>query len=416
MIRRDMFVREVKDALVNLYDPIHLQTHPLVELLALQSSPGETAGESLRKLLWSTIESLRPAVSIPLMRPEWLNYRLLWLHYVQSFSQQKVCGELGLSQRSFYRRQREALAAVASILWEKQLREERADEGAEDTRGEEDARQGPDLLPHELARDEALRLAHQARRQAVDLCAILDGAVKTLLPLAEQRGIRLRIDCPPSLPVAYGDPALFHQIILNVLTEGFELISGRTLMLAVRLGENETHWQLLGLDASKAPEQDVEQLVGLMVSRALLDVYGGRLWLERGEQAGFSLAFTVPFAKPMTILIIDDDINTVALYRRYLQGQQYIVRSARNRQEVSVQLGEAKPDVILLDVLMPQEDGWKLLQRLKTLPETESVPVVICSVLSQPGLALSLGAAKVLQKPIEERVLLETVQETLAGR
>ena len=89
MIRRDMFVREVKDALVNLYDPIHLQTHPLVELLALQSSPGETAGESLRKLLWSTIESLRPAVSIPLMRPEWLNYRLLWLHYVQSFSQQK---------------------------------------------------------------------------------------------------------------------------------------------------------------------------------------------------------------------------------------------------------------------------------------------------------------------------------------
>ena len=69
---------------------------------------------------------------------------------------------------------------------------------------------------------------------------------------------------------------------------------------------------------------------------------------------------------------------------------------------------------MLLDVLMPQEDGWDILQSLKTLPETASIPVVICSVLSQPHLALALGAAEVLRKPISEETLLATVKKVLA--
>ena len=59
---------------------------------------------------------------------------------------------------------------------------------------------------------------------------------------------------------------------------------------------------------------------------------------------------------------------------------------------------------------MPEEDGWAILQYLQENSSTAEIPVVICSVLSQPQLALALGAKEVLQKPISREELLATVR------
>jgi len=397
----EMFIRDVKDALSNLYDPIHLQSHPLVEQLTLPAGRGETAGEVLRQLFWDTIKSLQPATSIPISAPEWTTYRLFWLHYVQAFTLAQTCEELGLSQRSFYRRHREGLEAIASILWTKHRRQKPA--------------QVPDHedSPQERATAEAIRLATQSRRQAVDLCRILREATATLHPLAEQQSVHLAVHCPDSLPAAYGDPALFHQIILNVLTEALRLVATDVLSLTVTSRAQDTLWQVSGLSGTRAPTRDLQTRNGLAVGEALLEFYGGRLWLVQGEDGSPTLHFTVPAAEPVTVLVIDDDLNTIQLYRRYMQGPPYSVRAARTSEELDAHLAESRPDVILLDVLMPIEDGWKLLQRLKTSAETRGIPVIICSVLPQPQLAVALGAAEVLQKPINESDLLETVEQVL---
>lgn len=397
----ETFIRDVKDALSNLYDPIHLQSHPLVEQLALPVDRGETAGEVLRQLFWDTIKSLQPASSIPISAPEWTTYRLLWLHYVQAFALAQTCEELGLSQRSFYRRHREGLEAIASILWTKHRRQKPT--------------QDPDResSPQERATAEAIRLAAQSRRQAVDLCRVLREATATLHPLAEQQGVRLAVHCPATLPAAYGDPALFHQIILNVLTEALRLVTTNTLSLTVTARVQDTLWQVSGLSGTRAPTRDLQMRNGLAVSEALLEFYGGQLWLTQREDESLTLHFTVPAAEPVTVLVIDDDLSTIQLYRRYLQGPPYSVRAARTAEELDAHLAESRPDVILLDVLMPIEDGWKLLQRLKTSAETNNIPVIICSVLPQPQLALALGAAEVLQKPIGESDLLEAVEQAI---
>ena len=83
-MRRDLFLRHVKDALASFCDPIRLQTHPLAVMLAPSQTTTETAAEFVGKLLLDAIESLRPADSIPAGRREWLSYRLLWLRYVQA--------------------------------------------------------------------------------------------------------------------------------------------------------------------------------------------------------------------------------------------------------------------------------------------------------------------------------------------
>ena len=59
--------------------------------------------------------------------------------------------------------------------------------------------------------------------------------------------------------------------------------------------------------------------------------------------------------------------------------------------------------------MMPTTDGWELLQRLKSDPETHTIPVVVCSVWDVPELALSLGASDFLKKPVNSEHLLEAL-------
>jgi DNA-binding response OmpR family regulator len=115
------------------------------------------------------------------------------------------------------------------------------------------------------------------------------------------------------------------------------------------------------------------------------------------------------------VLILDDDIDLTRLYGVYLRERGYAIRVAANHEELQEQLAQAIPDLIVLDVLMPRWDGWSILQQLRAETETAKVPIVICSVLPQADLALSLGADRVLQKPVSRGQLVETVHELLAA-
>ena len=404
MIRRDAFVHYVKDALANLYDPIHLQKHPLAGLLQPVAEPGQTAGEALRNLLWQTIESLRPPETIPIGRSEWLSYRLLWLYYVQSVTQTATCQELGLSQRSFYRRLQEALEAVADVLW---VRYQEIDA----TLHEEPVRT-PGI--DELATEQAVRLAQESRRQPVDLGHAINAAREIAEPLLRQQGISLLVEVPSTLPTVLADPAILNQIIVNVLSEAIDLAIGDTLRLTVALQRDEVLCRLDRLDAGGLTAGRGEERSGFRVSHDLLQVYGGQLWFQRDEGNALALFLKMPVAKPVSVLVVDDSAETIELYSRYLQTHHYIVRVARDEKQLAASFLPTPPDIILLDVLMPQTDGWSILQRLKTLPETRNIPVVICSVLDQPRLALALGAAVVLRKPVSETTLLGTVQLLLS--
>ena len=473
MVPRELFARYVKDALANYYDPVHLQTHPLANLLALHYALKETRGQSLRQLLREAIASLQPDKSVAFGRPEWLGYRVMWLRYVESLDQPDVCLELGLSRASFYRYHRDAFDAVVSILWDRYRREaarstqdypgsqdnlagqrDRGREADEETSGfvqdAEIAQDAATAQDAEIAQDAATarrqalvrqaKLAQAWSRQPIDLHAVLKGVRHTVRSLVRQQGILLHIDVgrigdPPY--AIYGDPAMLRQIILSVLTEGVKLTVADALRLSVCIEKEVILLRLRGW--GKLSAHDADQAAGFETSRELLNVYGGQIWVEGGERDAPVLCFSVPTAghqpepmeasrithppnaRPAAILIIDDDIDTIALYRRYLQARQYRIKIAYNSEQVGEILAEGRPDLILLDVLMPQEDGWDILQRLKTAPETlglddpgiSDIPVVICSVLSQPRLALSLGATEVLQKPIAQEMLLATVQRLL---
>ncbi len=404
LIGRESFAWQLKRALASYHDPVGLQTNPLLELLASRPAAGLSSAAQLRQVLREALESLRPAPSAPTSGPEWLGYRILWMRYVQSRSQYVICDELGLSRTSYYRRHQEAIDALAGVL-----RERYAQEAAHLAPGAGVADESPD----ERAVQEARKLARASHRQAADPRAVVDGAVRVVAPLARQRGTRVEIDAPPMLPVIAGDPGILRQVLLNLLTEALKLAAPNGLRLTVASGDGEIVFRVFGLDEARATDS-ITALTGFVVSQTLLASCHGRLWLQRDPPGAPTLCFAVPTAPAQTILIIDDDDDTIGLYERYLRVASYLIQVARGSQEVRALLAVSRPDLILLDVLMPGEDGWDILQHLKTMPETASIPVVICSVLDQPDLALVLGAAEVLRKPISQTALLETVQALLS--
>lgn len=403
MVTRDDLTRHVRDALRNLYDPIHLQRHPLVALLGLGPSPGETAGEALRKLLRETIDMLRPAPSVPASRPEWLGYRLLQLHYVRALSQTDVSEELGISEASFYRYQREAIEAVVSILWERrQLGSLKETAGA-----------GPPAdAPASKVREEAERLAAETPTQLVDMAGLLAGVRETIGPLAELQAVDLSWDLPPSLPAVYGHPPVLRQVFLGLLAEGVRICAGRSLSMRVAVQGDNILCQIRG--QTDSPNQSgTKQGASLATSQELLSMYQGQLWSQGDSSGDLYLAFTLPISKPKTILVVDDDPGAVGLYRRTLERDQHILLEARSVEQAEARLTLDRPDLVLLDVMMPDQDGWAFLQRLKSNPATRDIPTIICSVVEQPRLAQALGAAEVLTKPIKPEELLQTVRKCL---
>jgi CheY-like chemotaxis protein len=87
------------------------------------------------------------------------------------------------------------------------------------------------------------------------------------------------------------------------------------------------------------------------------------------------------------------------------------VVGAQSAGEALVRARELRPDAITLDVMLPAVDGWEVLQKLRAHPQTRHIPVLVCSVLKGRDLALSLGAAGFLAKPVNRDGLMRSLAE-----
>jgi two-component system sensor histidine kinase/response regulator len=113
------------------------------------------------------------------------------------------------------------------------------------------------------------------------------------------------------------------------------------------------------------------------------------------------------------VLVVDDNEKMLRLYERYLMIGRYGVSTATSALEAEAILDKTTPDVILLDVMMREVDGWEFMQRLRSRPSLSGVPIIVCSILNEPTLALALGADAYLRKPITADMLLATLHKVL---
>jgi CheY-like chemotaxis protein len=107
-----------------------------------------------------------------------------------------------------------------------------------------------------------------------------------------------------------------------------------------------------------------------------------------------------------TVLVIDDNEDILTLFHRYLSLHHYQVVTASSAAEALSLAQQLQPFAITLDLMMPDQDGWDLLQTFLNHPGISATPIIVCSVLRQKELALSLGATAFLEKPVSEEALL----------
>jgi len=127
----------------------------------------------------------------------------------------------------------------------------------------------------------------------------------------------------------------------------------------------------------------------------------------------FNFRFTLPTDRQSAVLAIDDKPDTLQLLQRYTADTRYSLQCESNPARSLALAEETLPDVILLDVLLQGMDGWELLGRFRAHPRLGDKPVIVCTILPQRELALSLGAAGFLSKPLSQRQLLAALDAQL---
>ncbi|MFB3060956.1 MAG: response regulator transcription factor [Candidatus Binatia bacterium] len=116
--------------------------------------------------------------------------------------------------------------------------------------------------------------------------------------------------------------------------------------------------------------------------------------------------------KNKTVMVVDDNPDIVTIVKTILEGKGYGVQSAYSGQEVFNLLSEQKPDLIVLDIMMPQMDGLEVLTRLKGEPTTATIPVILLTAKVQYEDVLGgykMGADYYITKPFTSTQLLNGI-------
>jgi len=114
--------------------------------------------------------------------------------------------------------------------------------------------------------------------------------------------------------------------------------------------------------------------------------------------------------------VVDDDVDLLEALSEILESEGFGIRQARNGLQALELLEPLRPDLILLDLMMPVMDGWEFVERIRGRPDWAQIPVIVLSADRNIGdNARKLGAAAYLAKPFELSQLLSLVQASLTS-
>ncbi|HEY66554.1 MAG TPA: response regulator [Caldilineae bacterium] len=325
------------------------------------------------------------------------------LRYIKGLNPQAVADQLAVSLRHYYRVHKMAIEDVADLLWERYVAHPSVTE-SETMADKDEAINRLELLRLEVAR------AAQADRYA-RISDVIQGVLSILNRRLHERGLECYTLIPQSLPGISIDQNLLRQILLGMLGYLIAQAGGATIQVTAQAGEAQIllSMRVEPATAVQSAEQGEaeERLLSLEEMATLADAHILPIYLGQSI-IGFDLQ--LPIAERI-VLVVDDNEDMLELIHSYLSPHGYRVITAQTAQDALNKAIQFRPYAVTLDLMMPEQDGWDLLQALLNRPETCRIPIIVCSVLKQKELALSLGATAFLAKPITELELLSALEQ-----
>ena len=395
------FVGELRSALRHLYDPVALRHSPLLALFGLEQE--QDAVLSLRRLLLAGIEALKPGPDTPPHANAWRLYRILYERYAEQFSQEEVAIHLAVGSRQLRRQESRALRVLADHLW---------------AECDPQRLSAPTSLAASVAtpsREQELAWLRSYPNEPVAVTELIPPVLRVVAPLLEALGTAVDCSLPDSLPRPVVQLTAARQALSNVITAAVRAAPQGRVSVACQAAGPDLVIRVQAHPRGASVPLAADDLENLEMARQMIGFSGGRLEtsLETDKRRPFSAQLVLRALSEVSVLVIDDNADTLQLLERYLAGTRYRFTGTSDPGRALGLAAETAPQIIVLDVMLPGLDGWELLGRLREHPRTRGVPVIVCTILAQEQLALALGAAAFIRKPVSRETLLAALEAQL---
>jgi len=198
------------------------------------------------------------------------------------------------------------------------------------------------------------------------------------------------------------------QAFLSLLTSAIRQSPRRQVALQVRLREQHVEIWMQAAELSPGPpqgEEEAKAAASVEMARHLVEACRGELVIGTGNRS-FTATVRLQALEQLPVLLLDDHSGTRDLLQRYASGTRYCLYGAANLDEALSLAAQFPPRIIVLDVMMPDVDGWEVLGRLRHHPLTAHAQIIVCTILAEEELALSLGASSYVRKPVSRQDFL----------
>ncbi|HUX84101.1 MAG TPA: response regulator [Chitinophagaceae bacterium] len=315
----------------------------------------------------------------------------------------------------------------------------------------------------DLAKIEAGKMEWNS--QLVSMPEVADRAIAATTSLFDQKSVQLIREIKGPVPEILGDPDKLIQVVINLLSNAIKFTQQGSVTCRVTNEEDAILVRIIDTGIGIAPkdyEAVFEQFkqvggdtltdkpkgtgLGLPICKEIVEHHGGRIWVESEVGKGSIFSFSIPLAPssaggksmPMAfndlvkqlkeqitlpqegsvsrnahILIVDDDEAIRSLLKQELEDAGYQIQEAENGKKALESIRNNRPDLILLDVMMPEMNGFDLAAILKNDPQTMNIPIVILSIVQDKSRGYRIGVDRYLTKPFNTVELFAEINSLL---
>ena len=280
-------------------------------------------------------------------------------------------------------------------------------------------------------------------RQRLTVASLVAEVQAIITPLTARKQQQFNLQIAPNLPPIEADPLRLKQVLINLLgnaskftPEGGQVTlnitrldpqlllfsvtdTGRGIPLAEQSAIFEEFRQ-----SQDAADREEGTGLGLAIAQRLIDLHGGRIWVESAGRPGLgsTFYFTLPTQPdqpaplaanrtgPAGALIIEDDADFSELLALHLRQAGYQTRQCFSGQDARTALQDQIPDLITLDMQLPDISGWTLLQEIRNDPTLRQAGILIISGQELAQVAATPGSVEYLAKPILKHRLVDAIE------
>jgi CheY-like chemotaxis protein len=402
MIVTDELEQWLREALAGLHDPDY---RPAAGLCAWLKYDGGDATLAVQAKLLGAIERLRPSPDLPVPSHARQAYDLLHSRFVLGLTQEETSQRLHMSLSTVNRAQRNAIYLLAQTLWSPQA-------------GESTVWPAPPVQPgsaelpgaasdwRSQADRELAALQTHAPDASCDVGEVIAGLLELVGAAGPGLGMSLQVQSVQPGLIGAVHPVALRQTLLTAARELARSTLGGRLALYARLEHGAVKIALTGRLADSA------QFVARDLAASVLTPQAVTIKAET-EASHVFLWIELPAVGAVTVVVVDDNPDMIRFYRRSAERTRYRIVPVEREGDLFEAVRTCRPAAIVLDVMLPEVDGWRLLMRLHADDASRDIPVIICSVVKEEMLALSLGAARYLPKPVSPAAFTQALDAVL---